>query len=131
MSERTQYVFLDGILSTPINVLSGVPQGSHLGPVLFNIFINDLPGIVKFSRVLLYADDAKLFKILDSPDAPRKLQLDLNSVIEWCNVNQLLLNVKKCNTICFSRRVVVRHIYSLGTTNVPNDDTFRDLGNNA
>ena len=128
LSGRTQYVFLDGILSTPINVLSGVPQGSHLGPLLFNIFINDLPGVVKFSRVLLYADDAKLFKILDSPDAPRKLQLDLNSVIEWCNVNQLRLNAKKCYTMCFSRRAIVRHIYSLGTTKLPNVDTFRDLG---
>ena len=65
LSWRTQQVVLDGQASDPVPVLSGVPQGSVLGPVLFLIFINDLPDNVR-SSVCLFADDCVLYIIIHS-----------------------------------------------------------------
>jgi len=60
-SNRTQMVCLNNKISKIINVTSGVPQGSHLGPLLFGLMINDLPYVIKSSTVLMYADDVKLY----------------------------------------------------------------------
>ena len=66
LSERSQKVVLDGRASDPVPVLSGVPQGSVLGPVLFLIFINDLPDNIR-SSVRLFADDCVLYRNVKSP----------------------------------------------------------------
>ena len=66
LSERSQKVVLDGQASDPVPVLSGVPQGSVLGPVLFLILINDLPKIIS-SSVRLFADDCVLYRNIESP----------------------------------------------------------------
>ena len=64
-------------------VISGVPQGSVLGPLLFLIFVNDLPLWIRSSMLLLFADDTKLFcRILDENDEVL-LQQDLDSLVEW------------------------------------------------
>jgi len=65
LTERKQAIVVDGVKSTTNNVLSGVPQGSVIGPLLFLIYITDLPSIVS-SQVLLFADDVKLFTPLIS-----------------------------------------------------------------
>jgi len=59
LNGRTQKVIFKNAASKLIYVTSGVPQGSHLGPLLFTLFINDLPSIITHSRVLMYADDVK------------------------------------------------------------------------
>ena len=66
LSERSQKVVLDGQASDPVPVLFGVPQGSVLGPVLFLIFINDLPENIR-SSVRLFADDCVLYRNIESP----------------------------------------------------------------
>jgi len=60
MNGRSQRVIFKNADSKMINVISGVPQGSHLGPLLFTLFLNDLLSVVSHSRVLMYADDVKL-----------------------------------------------------------------------
>ena len=92
LSERSQKVVLDGRASDP--VLSGVPQGSVLGPVIFLIFINDLPDKIR-SSVRLFADDCVLYRNVKSP--LYCLQDDLNSLAKWEMEWQMKFNVSKCH----------------------------------
>jgi len=98
---RSQRVLFKNAVSKMINVTSGVPQGSHLGPLLFTLFINDLPSIITHSRVLMYADDLKLFLSYNNIESGFCLQSDINRLQEWCQYNLLNLNYLKCNVMTF------------------------------
>ena len=96
LKDRVQCVKINSICSSPKSVISGVPQGSVLGPLLFLIYINDITSCVnKPNRISLFADDAFLF-------GPRGslLQQDLSGLYEWSEKWQLRFNIKKCQTIC-------------------------------
>ena len=82
LSGRTQKVVLDGQASDPVPVLSGVPQGSVLGPILFLIFINDLPDNIR-SSVRLFVDDYILYRNIHSIQDCFILQEDLTSLGQW------------------------------------------------
>ena len=82
LSGRTQQVVLDGQASDPVPVPTGVPQGSVLGPVLFLIFINDLPDNIR-SSVRLFADDCVLYRNIHSRQDCLTLQEDLTSLGQW------------------------------------------------
>ena len=108
LSGRSQKVVLDGQASDPAPVLSDVPQGSVLGPVLFLIFINDLPDNIR-SSVRLFADDCVLYRNINSPKDCEILQEDLNSLARWETDWQMKFNVAKCH----SMRVTRQFNYSL------------------
>ena len=74
LSERSQKVVLDGEASDPVSVLSGVPKGSVLGPVIFLIFIDDIPENIR-SSLRLFADDCVLYRNIKSPKDCRPEQL--------------------------------------------------------
>ena len=109
LSERSQKVVLDGRASDPVPVLSGVPQGSVLGPVLFLIFINDLPDNIR-SSVRLFADDCVLYRNVKSPLDCQILQDDLNSLAKWVMDWQMKFNVSKCHSMRVTRLHPSRHI---------------------
>ena len=101
--KRTQKVRVNGEFSTTIPVLSGVPQGSVLGPALFLIFVADVTPLVQ-NFVSLYADDTKLFSyILESATAmihtEVSLQTDLNNLAIWCDLLQMSYNIEKCHRL--------------------------------
>lgn len=125
---RTQTVCFNNVLSRTLHVSSGVPQGSHLGPLLFTLFINDLPNVIKSSNILLYADDVKIFLTYNNPLDQRQLQIDLNSFYDWCNINLMELNIKKCKIMQFSRTSAFTTIYFLGDYQLEGVDRFLDLG---
>ena len=102
LSERSQKVVLDGRASDPVPVLSGVPQGSVLGPVLFLIFIIDLPDNIR-SSVRLFADDCVLYRNVKSPLDCQILQDDLNSLAKWEMDWQMKFNVSKCHSMRVTR----------------------------
>ena len=112
LSGRSQKVVLDGRASDPVPVLSGVPQGSVLGPVtpvLFLIFINDLPDNIR-SSVRLFADDCVLYRNIKSPLDCQILQDDLNSLAKWKMDRQMKFNVSKCHSMRVTRLHTSRHI---------------------
>ena len=102
LSNRFQVVSLGNNLSSPLAVENGVPQGSILGPVLFSLYINDLPSCINFSNVIMYADDTVIFfSSAQLMEAEFKLNMELTSLSEWLCGNKLLLNLKKAEFMVF------------------------------
>ncbi len=96
LSNRSQRVCVDDNLSSWGSITSGVPQGSILGPLLFVLYINDMPHIVEHSHVNIYADDTEIHA--SSPDLDllhSKLQNDLDTLQVWLAVNKLKVNTLK------------------------------------
>lgn len=128
LKDRTQRVLFRNHTSRKIFVTSGVPQGSHLGPILFVLYLNDLPSIIDVSRVLMYADDVKLFLSLSSVFDCNLLQNDLRKLSDWCCMNMMSLNLKKCKKLSFYRSKPIRFDYFIGTYMLENVESFTDLG---
>ena len=105
LSGRTQQVQLEGTLSDPSDVLSGVPQGTVLGPLLFLIYINDLPQFVsEGTNVRLFADDSALYRKIKTPNDHLILQRDLDSLVEWENRNCMEFHPGKCELLRISTK---------------------------
>ncbi|KAL1395549.1 hypothetical protein pipiens_011164 [Culex pipiens pipiens] len=113
LSNRSAYVKVAGFLSSGYNIHSGVPQGSHLGP----LFINDLCSRLQSSK-LLYADDLKIFRQISDAGDVRAHQNDINKLLRWCAQNGMEVNEKKCKLISFYR--IRRPI--LADADQPNED---------
>ena len=102
LSEREQFVSINGIASTNENIICGVPQGSVLGPLLFLIFINDLPNATDF-LTLLFADDTTFqMSHSDTEILIEKANSELEKAHDWFKANKLTLNVKKTKFMIFS-----------------------------
>ena len=95
LKHRTQRVMINGEKSEWSNVVSGVPQGTVLGPLLFLLYVNDLPGGVN-SSVRLFADDCILYREIRSDDDSNTLQADLNKLYGWADKWQMKFNTDKC-----------------------------------
>ena len=95
LHNRLQFVTTDGKNSTPLEITCGVPQGSVLGPLLFLIFINDLPASTYF-YTLTFADDTTFQMTSNSPSNLFKLaNSELQKAVDWFQANKLTPNVKK------------------------------------
>ena len=93
-----QWVVVDGDVSSWKSVLSGVPQGSILGPILFLVYINDLEEEVTGS-LLTFADDTKLFRKTKEIGNKQNLQHDIDKLFKWSEKWQMLLNFGKCKCL--------------------------------
>ena len=96
MSNRKQYCSVNGRVSDYEDIACGVPQGSILGPLLFTIYMNDLPNFVKDPNISMYADDTGLFsKIFNALEINSELLPDFLKVCDWLKANKLSLNIVK------------------------------------
>ena len=100
--QRSQCVKIKNFVSVKMCVPSGVPQGSHLGPLLFNLFVNDISVCFVNSDFLLFADDLKIYRAVRNVSDTLVLQDDLDRLYDWSIKNKLSLNVSKC-TVTFTR----------------------------
>ena len=136
LSGRKQRVKIFGkngqvFFSEEVEVLSGVPQGTILGPTLFNIYINDAPTTVK-NKISLYADDSKLIGTVDTPDKRASMQNDLWALSHWATLWRLEFNVNKCQTIHFGKKNEKCPYHMLGMDGsrqtIISSEVERDLG---
>jgi len=108
LTNRQQYVSINGIDSNTTTTLHGVPQGSVLGPLLFLIYINDLHTCIRNSSTFHFADDTNLLYIPDkkirNKNIVRKLNIDLKSLNNWPLANKISLNSTKTELIVFRRK---------------------------
>lgn len=112
---RVQRVKVGASFSSDANVLSGIPQGSILGPLLFNIYINDLPNNIN-SHIKIFADDTKIF---NSSHNSKLLQKDINSLLEWSDIWQLKFNFAKCKVLhCGLGNENKEYFFNTDTSNV-------------
>jgi hypothetical protein len=110
-------------------VTSGVPQGSHLSPLLFVLFINSIGKWLTKAKILLFADDIKVFTRVFSPADCLVLQSELNIFGEWVKHLGLTLNVDKCSVMSFTRsRSPLLYDYLLNDTLLQRTTFIKDLG---
>ena len=111
--------------------MSGVPQGSILGPLLFIIYINDLPVVIQHSTNLLFADDTKCAKSVASQSENQQLQNDLDSHDTWSHTWNLPYNENKFRFLQFSANAskdLHPHPYSIKGHNITPATSLKDLG---
>lgn len=104
---REQIINISGTLSDTKTTNLGVPQGSILGPLLFLLYINDLPSCLKLSNCLLYADDTTIYSSHSSIDVlTRNLNIDISNICSWSQSNGLIINPSKTKFVVFSSRLM-------------------------
>ena len=130
LTDRNQYVSINNYHSSLLPVISGVPQGSILGPLLLLVFINDLPDCVLNSTMLLFADDVKCSLPISSQFDCFLLQNDLDVLTVWSKHWNLCFNESKCSLVRFGfqKSSSSSHIYSINSCVIQNDSQHKDLG---
>jgi hypothetical protein len=114
LHNRSQIVVVDGQKSNESQVASGVPQGSVIGPLLFLIFINDLPACVSSSTTRLFADDSVIYKSISASEDTTSLQRDLDALQDWESKWLMRFNAKKCQVLRITnKRNPIRASYSI------------------
>ena len=128
---RSQCVVLENCFSSSSYVLSGVPQGSVLGPILFLVFINDVASICcGETTVKLFADDLKLYSVYNSTDNSANLQHSIDKLVEWSNLWQLQINMNKCQVLSIHTKlnINISSNYSLNGFVLSSAALANDLG---
>ena len=134
---RTQSVAVGGSVSSKLPVLSGVPQGSILGPTIFVLFLNDIvSGIHDGTNILMYADDTKIWRQMDSYDDHITLQLDIDYLHDWSLNNKMKFHPSKCKVLMVSKfnpplindLPFVQFYYKMGSDLLNYAESEKDLG---
>ena len=118
LNARQQYVKINKSISKLQNVTLGVPQGSVLGPLLFLIYVNDLPKATT-CNIKMFADDTSIF--INGKDADKlkeQAEICLNDITKWFHANKLIVNNDKTNYVVFSKKCIPEELDKLKFTNI-------------
>ena len=133
LTNRRQYVVYNSQNSETLDISTGVPQGSILGPLFFSICINDLITVSNKLKFIMYADDTTIYFNLEDFD-PYNLERDINNELEkitlWLKLNKLSLNVQKTKLMIFHRRQkqINELNISINGTDIERVESFNFLG---
>ena len=133
LTNRKQFTKIDGHISNLRNITTGVPQGSTIGPLLFLIFVNDLPLVSNQMAFTLFADDTVLTTHNQNINqAAETTQLVLTKIATWCKNNKLTLNPNKTDYVIYgtkSRKTRAPKInLRIGNTDIKEKDAYKYLG---
>ena len=126
LTDRYHRVKINGHISSDLQVWSGVPQGSIIGPILFLVYVNDMFPHVSSSNLMMFADDSECIKEISSPYDQLLIQEDLDQLETWCSDWDMSFNVRKCVHLHFGSPD--EHSYSLYQSEIPCHDSYKDLG---
>lgn len=139
LNNRYQFTVVNGptgpLWSEARAIYSGVPQGSILGPLLFSLYIADLPGSVQHCSMQLFADDIQLYYSFppeDSQSACNKINADLANIYKWAELHSLVLNPDKCQGILFGTKHLRQRVGAFSVEvagiGIPLGETVKNLG---
>ena len=130
LMDRRMSVKVNGSFSGEYIIPNGIPQGSHLGPILFIIFINSIVDCIKFSKSWLFMDDLKFSNKIVTEQDSLNLQKDFDEVQKWCIMNGMVLNDDKCAIVSFNRSIFPMNFnYRISGKQLKRLNKIRDLGN--
>ena len=129
LNERQQIVSVNGEKSSPVEVLSGVPQATVLGPLLFLLYINGILDNTK-SHGFMFADDTKPFRQVTSKEDALVLQSDINLLDEWSKKWLLSFNKSKCHVLTLGKfdDIMYAHRYTVADYEIDHVFQEKDLG---
>ena len=128
LTDRKQRVSVRGKFSSWKQVLSGVPQGSVLGPVLFLLFINDLDQVTTRNQtVKKFADDTKVAQVIETAEDAAELQETLDRLVKWADTWGMAFNVAKCHVMHIGPKNL-RHSYRMAGAVLGISESERDIG---
>lgn len=130
LSNRTQYVYLNKSESDRLNVFSGVPQGSVLGPLLFLVYVNDVADCVEDGvTVRLFADDCVVYTSVHDVADQVRLNSSLRNIARWCDTWDLKINTSKTNCMSVThKRSPLQFNYTLNGSEVFRTNSIKYLG---
>ena len=129
LSHSSQLVRVNNSFSSWQEVTSGIPQGSVIGPLIFVIFINDLPEVINSSELLLFADDMKLLYAIYTEEDCTSLQQDLILAEHWTNTSLLKFHPNKCSHMRIGLSSITNDGYTLGPEHITltSTDKVKDI----
>ena len=126
--DRSQKVRFENAFSDEKRVSSGVPQGTVLAPLLFILFLHDIPETCKFGSLKLFADDITMFSEIKCTSDKLKLQSDLDSLVDYTKKWQLSLSIEKCHSMNFGKKVDAEFLYQIDGKYLNVKNWCKDLG---